>query len=203
MSNAKWVAAPRRADSSQRFLEPLFFLGPGYQSLRYGDKRSVRIHSVGNRSFSQIMEWLIPHLDHCAFRQVPALPRCAPQGRPALKPHCGIRWLEHIAHDRSCRIDPRREGTSESSLVETRPRQPRARARMPNPSCAGHTWARVGRHHWTLPARQADRQFGSLSLSMSTTRRRHSSPRFEPLLAGSLVRTGERGHEWTIQTILR
>ena len=80
MSNAKWVAAPRRADSSQRFLEPLFFLGPGYQSLRYGDKRSVRIHSVGNRSFSQIMEWLIPHLDHRAFRQVPALPRCAPEG---------------------------------------------------------------------------------------------------------------------------
>src|SRR5207247_1402923 len=79
-------------------------------------KRSVRIHSVGNRSFSQAIKGLIPHLDHSAFRKIPALLRRAPDGSPALKTHCGISWLEHIAHDASCRIDARREDRLQKSL---------------------------------------------------------------------------------------
>jgi len=47
-------------------------------------------------------------------------------------------------------------GTGESPLVETRPRQPRARARMSHPSGAGHTWARFGGHNWALPARETE-----------------------------------------------
>ena len=64
-------------------------------------------------------------------------------------------------------------GYGDGPLVEARPRQPRARARMSHPPSASHTRARFGGHNWTLSACQAIRQFGSLSLRVNITKRRH------------------------------